>query len=467
MSFPSPSSRQAQVIWFALTALAVASTVAIIGVLFWAFGQVIVALSPVLWPMAVAAIIAFILNPVVEWLTARRVPRLRAILLVFGGAALLASGLLASILPRAIFEARDLAGRIPSYAATVRERVERLLENPPAPLVGLLPATWQKELAERFPRGRGTNKTLAGSLPAFPVGTNVPSDGVAIPGPAGATPLVVTNVPGATFPDPFLPGSTNQPVPGVTTTVEPPWWIKAVDPRALRTAGDWLATVLPLVGGWLLGQVGKVASWFGVVAGFALIPIYAFYFLLEKSSIERRWTDYLPVSNSRFKDELVWLLRNINDALIVFFRGQVLVAICDGVLYSLGFLVIGLPYALLLGVVATVLTIVPFLGAIVTCVSALIIAVVQFGDWQHPLLVVGVFVVVQTVEGWVIQPKIIGDRVGLHPITIIIALLVGTTLLGGILGGLLAIPATAVIRALMFRYVWRAGLERIESNSAT
>src|SRR5262249_38420619 len=153
-----------------------------------------------------------------------------------------------------------------------------------------------------------------------------------------------------------------------------------------------------------------------------------FYFLLEKSSIERRWTDYLPVSDSRFKDELVWLLRNINDSLIVFFRGQVLVAVCDGIMYAAGFLLIGLPYAALLGLVATLLTIVPFLGAIVTCVSALVIAVIQFGDWQHPGLVLLVFIIVQGIEGWVVQPKIIGDRVGLHPVTIIIALLVGVTL---------------------------------------
>ena len=236
------------------------------------------------------------------------------------------------------------------------------------------------------------------------------------------------------------------------------------------TAGDWLASVLPEVGRWTLGQVGRVVSLFGIAAGLALIPIYAFYFLLEKSAIERRWTDYLPVSNSAFKDELVWLLRNINDALIVFFRGQVLVAVCDGFLYMLGFLAIGLPYSLLLGMLASVLTIVPFLGAIVTCVTALVIAVVQFGDWQHPLLVLGVFAVVQTIEGWVSQPKILGDRVGLHPVTIIIALLVGTTLMGGLLGGLLAIPATAVLRALMFRYVWRSlpgggGLPSVANDS--
>jgi predicted PurR-regulated permease PerM len=111
---------------------------------------------------------------------------------------------------------------------------------------------------------------------------------------------------------------------------------------------------------------------------------------------------------------------------------------------------------MLLGMAAAVLTIVPFLGAIVTCGAALVIAMVQFGDWQHPLWVLAVFAIVQGIEGWVIQPKIIGDRVGLHPLTIIIALLVGTTLMGGILGGLLAIPTTAVIRALMFRYIWHA-----------
>jgi predicted PurR-regulated permease PerM len=133
----------------------------------------------------------------------------------------------------------------------------------------------------------------------------------------------------------------------------------------------------------------------------------------------------------------------------------VLVAICDGILYTIGFLIIGLPYAVLIGVMATFLTIIPFLGAITTCVVALVIALVSSGNWHQPALVLAVFAVVQTLEGVVIQPKIIGDRVGLHPLTIIIALMVGTTLLGGILGGILAIPLTAALRVIMFRYVWK------------
>jgi predicted PurR-regulated permease PerM len=145
--------------------------------------------------------------------------------------------------------------------------------------------------------------------------------------------------------------------------------------------------------------------------------------------------------------------------MIAFFRGQVLVAICDGILYTIGFILIGLPYAVLVGVMATALTIIPFLGAIVTCVSALLIMVLQYGDWKHPAMVLGVFAIVQALEGLVISPRIMGDRVGLHPLTIIIAVMVGTTLLGGLLGGILAIPLTAVLRVVLSRYVWKRPAE--------
>jgi predicted PurR-regulated permease PerM len=97
---------------------------------------------------------------------------------------------------------------------------------------------------------------------------------------------------------------------------------------------------------------------------------------------------------------------------------------------------------------------VPFLGAMIICLTALVISFVQFGDWTHPALVLAVFGVVQMLEGLVISPRIMGSRVGLHPLTIIIAVMVGTTVMGGILGGILAIPLTAALRAVMFRYVW-------------
>src|SRR5205823_6528894 len=172
-----------------------------------------------------------------------------------------------------------------------------------------------------------------------------------------------------------------------TMTNNPALLSGALDKQTLQTASGWLAKAVAASGAWLFGQAGRVASWFGVLAGIFLVPVYTFYFLLEKRGISSRWTDYLPLSDSRFKEELVFVLNSINNYLIAFFRGQVLVGICDGILYGIGFLIVGLPYALLIGVTAILLTMVPFLGAIVTCVGALIIALVQFGDWLHPLLV--------------------------------------------------------------------------------
>lgn len=117
---------------------------------------------------------------------------------------------------------------------------------------------------------------------------------------------------------------------------------------------------------------------------------------------------------------------------------------------------------------AGLLSIVPFLGVAISIIPAVILAAVQFGDWLHPLLVIGLFALVQFLEGFVISPKIMGDRVGLHPLTIIIAVMVGTTLLGGITGGILAIPLTAALRVLMFRYIWRrAGDPTVHPVSAT
>jgi predicted PurR-regulated permease PerM len=209
------------------------------------------------------------------------------------------------------------------------------------------------------------------------------------------------------------------------------------------------------MGSWLLSRAGKVASGFGLLAGLVLIPVYAFYFLLEQRGIESHWKDYLPFQDAWLKDEAVFVLDAIGGYLVAFFRGQVLVALCDAVLYTIGFLVVGVNYAFLLGFAAVFLTMIPFLGAIVICITALTLSFVQYGDWLHPLLVLGVFGVVQALEGLVISPKIMGDRVGLPPLAIIIAVMAGTTLLGGILGGILAIPLAAALRVILARYVWK------------
>jgi predicted PurR-regulated permease PerM len=397
--------------WAALTGLAAAVLVALVVALVWGLGRVLHVLSPVIWPLAIAAVIAYLLDPVIDFLQRKGVPRTRAIIVVFAMSLLLIVGLAGSVVPQIVVETRDLSEKIPTYTKHLKQKAEDLATNPP---------TWVRKYI------------LPPRTPA--AGTSSASTNVQTPSVVDQSTVVLTPV--------ATPAPAKTPPPGS-------------GPADLKSVTDLIEKVLPTVSQWLSQAVSIVVWWFGILAGLALIPIYAFYLLLEKSGIASKWTNYLPVADSGFKTELVFVLRSINDYLITFFRGQVLVAICDGILYTIGFLIIGLPYAVLLGVMATFLTIIPFLGAITTCVVALVIALVQFGDWQHPLLVLAVFAVVQTLEGFVIQPKIIGDRVGLHPLTIIIALMVGTTLLGGILGGILAIPLTAALRVIMFRYVWK------------
>ncbi|MEK7674572.1 MAG: AI-2E family transporter [Verrucomicrobiota bacterium] len=368
MNFPPPTEKQARILWASLTSLAVAVLVGLIGLLLWGSGWVINRLSSVLLPLAVAGILACLLDPLVDWVERRlRIPRARAILLVFLVGLALVLALLAGVVPQLIVETRQLIDQVPTYAAKLRGDFSMWLAK--SHLGAKAKEAWDSQYGE--------------------------------------------------------------------------------------AAQTWLTKAVPGISAWLLAQLTKVASWAGLLIGLALVPIYSFYFLLEKRGIESKWTDYLPVAKSEFKDEMVFILQSINEYLIAFFRGQVLVALCDGALYTIGFLLIGLPYAMLVGVLATVLTIIPFVGAIFTCVAALIIAFVQFGDWQHPALVLVVVGIVQALEGLVISPRIMGGRVGLHPLTIIIAVMVGTTLLGGILGGILAIPLTAVLGVLMFRYVWK------------
>lgn len=407
MNFPPPTERQARILWLALTGLAIALLVALVAALIWGLGRVLQMLAPVLWPLAVAGVIAYLFDPVVDWIERRGAPRTRAIIVVFSFALLLVIGLLASVVPQLAIETRELAHRIPTYTEQFQKQVEKWMTNPPE-LVRKYLLSQPKPSAEEAP-----------TTPDNPAPPPLPAANT------NDTAIVIT-----------------EPTPALDRTI-------------VGSATSWLAKALPTAGKWLSQIVAHVASWFGILVGLALVPVYAFYLLLEKRGIESKWTDYLPVSDSAFKDELVFVLRSINEYLIAFFRGQVLVAICDGILYTIGFLIIGLPYAVLIGAMAIVLTMIPFLGAITTCVIALVIAFVQYGDWLHPALVLAVFAVVQTLEGVVISPRIMGGRVGLHPLTIIIAVMVGTTLLGGLLGGILAIPLTAVLRVVMVRYVWK------------
>lgn len=368
MNFPPPTEKQAQVIWFSTTILAVAIVLGALGGTFWALGLLLNKLASLIVPLAIAGIIACLLDPVVDFFEQRLgIPRVRAILMVFFIGVALVVLMLGTVVPELVVQTNKLAQNLPEYSDKFRERFSNWLAD------SVL----------------GQKAKLA--------------------------------------------------------------WDQEVGAKVQQALKD----TVPFISDWLLAHLGSFALVMSYAVGLALVPVYIFYFLLEKTGIQRTWTDYVPLRESKAKEELVFVLSSINDCIIVFFRGQILVSICSGTLLGLGLLLCGIDYAVLLGAVAAIICILPYIGAIITCVLALILAAVQYGDANHFLAVAGVFLFVQAAEGLVYSPRILGNRVGLHPLTIIICVMVGAKLLGGILGGLLAIPLTAAARTLMFRYVWK------------
>jgi predicted PurR-regulated permease PerM len=159
---------------------------------------------------------------------------------------------------------------------------------------------------------------------------------------------------------------------------------------------------------------------------------------------------------SGVRKDVVFLVRNFIDIVVSFFRGQFLIGLIMGLLLFLGFWAVGLKFALVLGLMLGVLNIIPYLGTIVGLSVTLPLAFFQQdGGWGLLALTLVVFIIVQNIEGWFLTPKIMGDRTGLHPVTIIFAVFFWGTAFDGILGMVLAIPLTA-----FFVTAWRLARQK-------
>ena len=164
MSLPPPSLPQARVIWLALTGLAFAFILALIVGVVWGLGRALDLLSPVVWPLAVAGVLAYLLDPVIDFFERKGVPRTRSILLVFAVAVGLFLAMLGSILPQAISESQDLAARIPDYGEKLWHRAEDWVKNPPEFLRRYLKSLARDDAAAAL-AGAGASSTNA-SVPA-------------------------------------------------------------------------------------------------------------------------------------------------------------------------------------------------------------------------------------------------------------------------------------------------------------
>ena len=171
----------------------------------------------------------------------------------------------------------------------------------------------------------------------------------------------------------------------------------------------------------------------------------------------------MPLRASALKDEVVSALKEINGYLIAFFRGQLLVSLINGTATGLGLIFVGLDFGLLIGLLLCVMGLIPYLGIALCWIPAVIIASIQGGSWLvpasaawwvFPVVVTGIFALVQQVDGLFITPKIVGESVGLHPVTVIVSVFGWSLLMGGLLGAIVAVPMTATVKVLLRRYVW-------------
>lgn len=201
--------------------------------------------------------------------------------------------------------------------------------------------------------------------------------------------------------------------------------------------------------GTVLGTLSR--SGFGVVmwlTNLVLIPVVWFYLLRDWDRLVA-WIDrMLPRS---IEPTIAHLAREADAVLGAFVRGQLLVMLALAIYYGVALTLVGISVGPLIGMVAGLLSFVPYLGFITGFAAAIIASLVLHGDWAHLLMVIGVFVVGQLLEGYVLVPRLVGEKIGLHPVAVIFAVLAGGYLFG-FLGVLLALPAASVILVLL-RYL--------------
>lgn len=243
-----------------------------------------------------------------------------------------------------------------------------------------------------------------------------------------------------------------------------PW----IDMMAERIGQEGLAAVFQLPGApdlarqiiaWLSGFgaqiLSSVLAWFNLLSLIFLTPIIAFYVTRDWPAIMDTIDGWIPRDAV---DSVRALAREIDERIAGFIRGQLLVCVFLGVFYAIGLALVGLRYALLVGVLSGLMTLIPYIGVLVGMAVGLLIAVFQFSDWTSVGLVLAVFLVGQFVEGNFVSPRLVGERVGLHPVWIMVALVAGGAV-GGTAGILLAIPAAATLAVLL-----RFAMERYRAS---
>ena len=313
-------------------------------------------LGPVLTPFLIGAGLAYLGDPLADWLEARRLSRTAAVVIVFGGMVLIVVAAVAVLLPLLQHQLQVLIAKLPDYLDWFQRHALPWLQSRMGTAEpGLDMETVKRTVVEHWQQLGGLGTQIVGAV-----------------------------------------------------------------------TRSWLTML-----GWL--------------ANLVLVPLVTFYLLRDWDVSIRRIGELLP---RRIAPTVERLARDCDEVLGHFLRGQLTVMFALAVVYSLGLWWVGIELALLIGLFAGLVSFVPYLGFILGVVAAGIAALVQFHDALHVLQAVLVFGIGQVLESFVFTPLLLGDRIGLHPLGVIFAVMAGGQLFGFV-GVLLALPVAAVIGVLL------------------
>jgi predicted PurR-regulated permease PerM len=436
-----PTQWQRKTMWAALTAIFVVVLITIGCSVVWILANVVGFIQPILIPVAIAVILAYLLDPVVTKMCESGLGRTKAVFTLFAIAFLSIGVLVAWLAPVVSTQATNVGRELPQYTQKARDTIVDLIFKYDHAFGG--PSTKRDKVSS--PTTNLLNWLFASPAPSrktSPTPAPAPSADAATP-----AEIVPADSP---MPEPHEEINATPEKISTADRQRIQAWVQRQLPnleRQLPYISEKIWTLIKQSIGGFLGVTGFLLS-------LVMVPIYLFFLLKESPAIERRWREYLPLRNSPLKTEVAVVLSQINNYVIAYFRGQLLVCLIDGTLIGMALYFTGLNFAPLIGLLVVILTMIPYIGIILCWVPAVLIAAGQWGDWTHPLLVTGVFVLVQNLEAIFIAPRIVGNSVGLHPMTVIVSIFVWGLLIGGLLGPILAVPLTATVKVLLARYVW-------------
>ena len=211
-----------------------------------------------------------------------------------------------------------------------------------------------------------------------------------------------------------------------------------------QAAGNYAGDAIGWISGVLAGLVSGGLALFKLLSLIVITPVVSFYLLRDWDRIIAHMDSLLPSGQA---STIRGIVTDIDDTIAGFVRGQASVCLVLGVYYGLALSLAGLESGLLVGLGAGLISFIPYIGASVGLIVGVSIAISQFSDWSPVFIVGGIFIAGQVAESYVLTPRLVGDRVGLHPVWIIFALLAGGALFD-FTGVLLAVPAAAVIGVL-------------------